>query len=105
MYNFLSTAGAKYGVGFWKPGSGIIHQIILENYAFPGLLMIGTDSHTPNGGGLGGLCIGVGGADAVDVMANIPWELKCPKVCKKNKIPFFNFFVTERLLFSLGHWS
>lgn len=60
--------------------SGIIHQIILENYAFPGLLMIGTDSHTPNGGGLGGLCIGVGGADAVDVMANIPWELKCPKV-------------------------
>lgn len=80
VYKFLSTAGAKYGVGFWKPGSGIIHQIILENYAFPGLLMIGTDSHTPNGGGLGGLCIGVGGADAVDVMANIPWELKCPKV-------------------------
>ncbi|KAK4302781.1 hypothetical protein Pmani_025148 [Petrolisthes manimaculis] len=80
VYNFLSTAGSKYGVGFWKPGSGIIHQIILENYAFPGLLMIGTDSHTPNGGGLGGLCIGVGGADAVDVMANIPWELKCPKV-------------------------
>lgn len=60
--------------------AGIIHQIILENYAFPGLLMIGTDSHTPNGGGLGGLCIGVGGADAVDVMADIPWELKCPKV-------------------------
>lgn len=80
VYNFLATAGAKYGVGFWKPGSGIIHQIILENYAFPGLLMIGTDSHTPNGGGLGGLCIGVGGADAVDVMADIPWELKCPKV-------------------------
>jgi len=80
VYNFLATAGAKYGVGFWKPGSGIIHQIILENYAFPGLLMVGTDSHTPNGGGLGGLCIGVGGADAVDVMANIPWELKCPKV-------------------------
>ncbi|XP_014216722.1 aconitate hydratase, mitochondrial-like [Copidosoma floridanum] len=80
VYNFLKTAGAKYGVGFWNPGSGIIHQIILENYAFPGLLMIGTDSHTPNGGGLGGLCIGVGGADAVDVMANIPWELKCPKV-------------------------
>ncbi|CAG0925593.1 unnamed protein product, partial [Notodromas monacha] len=68
----------------WKPGSGIIHQIILENYAFPGLLMIGTDSHTPNGGGLGGLCIGVGGADAVDVMANIPWELKCPKVIGVN---------------------
>merc|ERR1712012_762000 len=80
VYNFLATAGSKYGVGFWKPGSGIIHQIILENYAFPGLLMVGTDSHTPNGGGLGGLCIGVGGADAVDVMANIPWELKCPKV-------------------------
>ncbi|KAL4721261.1 hypothetical protein ACJJTC_005062 [Scirpophaga incertulas] len=80
VYKFLETAGAKYGVGFWKPGSGIIHQIILENYAFPGLLMIGTDSHTPNGGGLGGLCIGVGGADAVDVMADIPWELKCPKV-------------------------
>lgn len=80
VYDFLQTAGAKYGVGFWKPGSGIIHQIILENYAFPGLLMIGTDSHTPNGGGLGGLCIGVGGADAVDVMADIPWELKCPKV-------------------------
>lgn len=80
VYRFLATAGAKYGVGFWKPGSGIIHQIILENYAFPGLLMIGTDSHTPNGGGLGGLCIGVGGADAVDVMADIPWELKCPKV-------------------------
>uniref|UniRef100_A0A6M2DLG5 Aconitate hydratase, mitochondrial n=1 Tax=Xenopsylla cheopis TaxID=163159 RepID=A0A6M2DLG5_XENCH len=80
VYSFLSTASAKYGVGFWKPGSGIIHQIILENYAFPGLVMIGTDSHTPNGGGLGGLCIGVGGADAVDVMANIPWELKCPKV-------------------------
>jgi len=80
VYNFLATAGAKYGVGFWKPGSGIIHQIVLENYAFPGLLMVGTDSHTPNGGGLGGLCIGVGGADAVDVMADIPWELKCPKV-------------------------
>ncbi|XP_045477298.1 probable aconitate hydratase, mitochondrial [Harmonia axyridis] len=80
VYQFLSSAGNKYGVGFWKPGSGIIHQIILENYAFPGLVMIGTDSHTPNGGGLGGLCIGVGGADAVDVMANIPWELKCPKV-------------------------
>lgn len=80
VYRFLETAGAKYGVGFWKPGSGIIHQIILENYAFPGLLMIGTDSHTPNGGGLGGLCIGVGGADAVDVMADIPWELKCPNV-------------------------
>nr|CAD7585833.1 unnamed protein product [Timema genevievae] len=80
VYNFLSTAGAKYGVGFWKPGSGIIHQILLENYIFPGLLMVGTDSHTVNGGGLGGVCIGVGGADAVDVMADIPWELKCPQV-------------------------
>eukprot|EP00112_Aurelia_sp_Birch-Aquarium-sp1_P012694 Seg2672.8 transcript_id=Seg2672.8/GoldUCD/mRNA.D3Y31 product="Aconitate hydratase mitochondrial" protein_id=Seg2672.8/GoldUCD/D3Y31 len=80
VYNFLASAGAKYGVGFWKPGSGIIHQIVLENYAFPGVLLIGTDSHTPNGGGLGGLCIGVGGADAVDVMADLPWELKCPKV-------------------------
>ncbi|XP_078093750.1 aconitate hydratase, mitochondrial [Mustelus asterias] len=80
VYNFLATAGAKYGVGFWKPGSGIIHQIVLENYAYPGVLLIGTDSHTPNGGGLGGVCIGVGGADAVDVMAGIPWELKCPKV-------------------------
>ncbi|XP_014910897.1 aconitate hydratase, mitochondrial [Poecilia latipinna] len=80
VYNFLATSAAKYGVGFWKPGSGIIHQIILENYAYPGVMLIGTDSHTPNGGGLGGICIGVGGADAVDVMAGIPWELKCPKV-------------------------
>ncbi|CAH1274083.1 ACO2 [Branchiostoma lanceolatum] len=80
VYNFLQTAAAKYGVGFWKPGSGIIHQIVLENYAFPGIMLIGTDSHTPNGGGLGGVCVGVGGADAVDVMAGIPWELKCPKV-------------------------
>lgn len=80
VYDFLATAAAKYGVGFWKPGSGIIHQIVLENYAFPGLLLIGTDSHTPNGGGLGGVCVGVGGADAVDVMASLPWELKCPNV-------------------------
>jgi len=80
VYNFLATSGAKYGVGFWKPGSGIIHQIVLENYAFPGLMLIGTDSHTPNGGGLGGVCVGVGGADAVDVMAGLPWELKAPKV-------------------------
>ena len=117
MYDFLSTASAKYSIGFWRPGSGIIHQIILENYAVPGLLMIGTDSHTPNAGtrashparrsrgrprarhlcltsapdrvcvcapalpagGLGVVAVGVGGADAVDVMANIPWELKCPK--------------------------
>ncbi|KAG8798488.1 Aconitate hydratase mitochondrial, partial [Serendipita sp. 399] len=79
VYDFLATATAKYGIGFWKPGSGIIHQIILENYAFPGGLMIGTDSHTPNAGGLGMIACGVGGADAVDVMADIPWELKCPK--------------------------
>ncbi|KAI9029836.1 aconitate hydratase [Phycomyces nitens] len=80
VYDFLATATAKYNLGFWRPGSGIIHQIILENYAFPGGLMIGTDSHTPNAGGLGMVAIGVGGADAVDVMADIPWELKCPKV-------------------------
>lgn len=80
VYDFLSSAGTKYGMGFWGPGSGIIHQIVLENYAFPGGLMIGTDSHTPNGGGLGMLAIGVGGADAVDVMAGLPWELKTPKV-------------------------
>ncbi|BFZ56463.1 Aconitate hydratase mitochondrial [Savitreella phatthalungensis] len=80
VYDFLSSSSAKYNVGFWKPGSGIIHQIVLENYAFPGGLMIGTDSHTPNAGGLGMIAIGVGGADAVDVMADIPWELKCPKV-------------------------
>ncbi|KAJ1342848.1 aconitate hydratase, mitochondrial [Batrachochytrium salamandrivorans] len=80
VFDFLATCTAKYGIGFWRPGSGIIHQIVLENYAFPGGLMIGTDSHTPNAGGLGMVAIGVGGADAVDVMANIPWELKCPKV-------------------------
>ena len=80
VYDFLSSACAKYNIGFWKPGSGIIHQIILENYAFPGGLLIGTDSHTPNGGGLGMAAIGVGGADAVDVMANLPWELKAPKI-------------------------
>lgn len=80
VYNFLSSSCAKYNIGFWRPGSGIIHQIVLENYAFPGGLMIGTDSHTPNAGGLGMCAIGVGGADAVDVMANLPWELKAPKV-------------------------
>ncbi|OJJ82786.1 aconitate hydratase ACO1 [Aspergillus glaucus CBS 516.65] len=80
VYDFLSTATGKYNVGFWKPGSGIIHQIVLENYAFPGGLMIGTDSHTPNAGGLAMSAIGVGGADAVDVMAGLPWELKAPKV-------------------------
>ncbi|KAK1830536.1 mitochondrial aconitate hydratase [Podospora conica] len=80
VYDFLASACAKYNIGFWKPGSGIIHQILLENYAFPGGLLIGTDSHTPNAGGLGMCAIGVGGADAVDVMANLPWELKAPKV-------------------------
>ncbi|KAI0150642.1 aconitase family-domain-containing protein [Xylariaceae sp. FL1272] len=79
VYDFLSSACAKYNIGFWRPGSGIIHQILLENYAFPGGLLIGTDSHTPNAGGLGMCAIGVGGADAVDVMANLPWELKAPK--------------------------
>src|SRR2546421_3975250 len=80
VYDFLSSSCAKYNIGFWRPGSGIIHQIVLENYAFPGGLMIGTDSHTPNAGGLGMAAIGVGGADAVDVMAGLPWELKAPKV-------------------------
>ena len=80
VYDFLATVSNKYGIGFWKPGAGIIHQIVLENYAFPGGMMIGTDSHTPNGGGLGMVAIGVGGADAVDVMAGMAWELKMPKV-------------------------
>ncbi|KAF9356144.1 aconitate hydratase [Mortierella sp. AD094] len=80
IFNFLQSAAEKYGMSFWKPGSGIIHQIVLENYAAPGLLMLGTDSHTPNAGGLGAVAIGVGGADAVDAMANIPWELKDPGV-------------------------
>ena len=80
VFHFLASAANKYGIGFWKPGSGIIHQVVLENYAFPGGLMIGTDSHTPNAGGLGMLAIGVGGADAVDVMAGMPWELLNPKI-------------------------
>jgi len=80
VYDFLSSISNKYGIGFWKPGAGIIHQVVLENYAFPGGMMIGTDSHTPNAGGLGMLAIGVGGADAVDVMAGLAWELKMPKV-------------------------
>ncbi|CAD1808463.1 Aconitate hydratase [Candida parapsilosis] len=80
VYDFLASACAKYNLGFWKPGSGIIHQIVLENYAFPGALLIGTDSHTPNAGGLGQLAIGVGGADAVDVMSGLAWELKAPKI-------------------------
>ncbi len=80
VYDFLSTVTNKYGIGFWKPGAGIIHQVVLENYAFPGGMMIGTDSHTVNAGGLGMIAIGVGGADAVDVMADMPWELKFPKL-------------------------
>ena len=80
VYDFLSSVSARYGIGFWKPGSGIIHQVVLENYAFPGSLMIGTDSHTPNAGGLGMLACGVGGADAVDVMAGFPWEVLQPKL-------------------------
>jgi aconitate hydratase len=80
VYDFLSSVSNKYGIGFWKPGAGIIHQVVLENYAFPGGMMIGTDSHTPNAGGLGMIAIGVGGADAVDVMAGMAWELKFPKI-------------------------
>ena len=80
VFNFLSSVCNKYGIGFWKPGAGIIHQVVLENYAFPGGMMIGTDSHTVNAGGLGMVAIGVGGADAVDVMAGMPWELKFPKL-------------------------
>ncbi len=79
VYEFLESASKKYGIGFWKPGAGIIHQVVLENYAFPGGMMIGTDSHTPNAGGLGMIAIGVGGADAVDVMVGMPWELLFPK--------------------------
>ncbi|MBS1949036.1 MAG: aconitate hydratase [Bacteroidetes bacterium] len=80
VYDFLASISDKYGIGFWKAGAGIIHQVVLENYAFPGGMMIGTDSHTPNAGGLGMVAIGVGGADAVDVMAGLPWELKMPKL-------------------------
>ncbi len=84
VFDFLQSISNKYGIGFWKPGAGIIHQVVLENYAFPGGMMIGTDSHTPNAGGLGMLAIGVGGADAVDVMAGMPWELKFPKIIGVN---------------------
>lgn len=80
VYDFLASASARYGIGFWKPGAGIIHQIVLENYAFPGGMMVGTDSHTPNAGGMGMLAIGVGGADAVDVMTGMPWELRLPRL-------------------------
>ncbi|MDR1160745.1 MAG: aconitate hydratase [Tannerellaceae bacterium] len=80
VYDFLKTVSTKYGIGFWKPGAGIIHQVVLENYAFPGGMMVGTDSHTPNAGGLGMIAIGVGGADAVDVMSGMEWELRMPKL-------------------------
>lgn len=80
VFDFLKSVSNKFGIGFWNPGAGIIHQVVLENYAFPGGMMIGTDSHTPNAGGLGMVAIGVGGADAVDVMAGLPWELKMPKI-------------------------
>jgi len=93
VYEFLRTASARYGIGFWKPGSGIIHQVVLENYAFPGGMMIGTDSHTPNAGGLGMFASGVGGADAVDVMAGLPWEVKYPRL------------IGVRLTGKLGGWT
>src|SRR5262249_51890751 len=80
VYDFLKSASAKYGIGFWEPGSGIIHQVVLENYAFPGSLLIGTDSHTPNAGGLGMVAIGVGGADATFTMAGEPWGVRWPKL-------------------------
>ncbi|NDI00519.1 MAG: aconitate hydratase, partial [Actinobacteria bacterium] len=93
VYDFLRSVSAKYGIGFWGPGSGIIHQVVLENYAFPGGMMIGTDSHTPNAGGLGMVAIGVGGADAVDVMTGFPWNVRWPKV------------IGIRLTGSLSGWS
>lgn len=93
VYDFLKAVSNKYGIGFWKPGAGIIHQVVLENYAFPGGMMVGTDSHTPNAGGLGMIAIGVGGADAVDVMAGMPWELKMPKI------------IGVRLLGKLSGWT
>jgi len=93
VYDFLRSVSAKYGIGFWGPGSGIIHQVVLENYAFPGGMMIGTDSHTPNAGGLGMVAIGVGGADAVDVMTGFPWNVRWPKV------------IGIRLIGSLSGWS
>ena len=93
VYRFLRSSSEKYGIGFWKPGSGIIHQVVLENYAFPGGLMIGTDSHTPNAGGLGMLAVGVGGADAVDVMAGLPWNVKWPGA------------IAVHLKGSLGGWT
>jgi homoaconitase len=80
VFDFLESAGKKYGIEFWPPGAGIIHQTVLENYSAPGLMMLGTDSHSPNAGGLGAIAIGVGGADAVDALVDAPWELKAPKI-------------------------
>lgn len=96
VYDFLAAVSNKYGIGFWKPGAGIIHQVVLENYAFPGGMMIGTDSHTPNAGGLGMIAIGVGGADAVDVMADMPWELKMPKIIGINLTGKLNGWVSPK---------
>ncbi len=93
VYDFLRSASQRYGIGFWEPGAGIIHQVFLEQYAFPGGMVIGTDSHTPNGGGLGMLAIGVGGSDAAEVMAGLPWEVKCPKL------------IGVRLTGSLNGWA
>jgi homoaconitase len=80
VFDFLESAAKKYGIEFWPPGAGIIHQSVLENYSAPGLMMLGTDSHSPNAGGLGAIVIGVGGADAVDALVDAPWELKAPKI-------------------------
>ena len=96
VFEFLRTAAAKYGMGFWKPGAGIIHQVVLENYAFPGGLMIGTDSHTPNAGGLGMVAVGVGGADAVDVMVGDPWEVLCPKLIGVRLTGSFNGWTSPK---------
>ena len=105
VYDFLSSSCAKYNIGFWKPGSGIIHQIVLENYAFPGGLMIGTDSHTPNAGGLGMAAIGVGGADAVDVMAGLPWELKAPKYIGVRLTGEMSGWTAPKGMSPCGGWS
>jgi len=96
VYDFLTSVSNKYGLGFWKPGAGIIHQVVLENYAFPGGMMIGTDSHTPNGGGLGMVAIGVGGPDAVDAMAGMPWELKFPKLIGVHLTGKFNGWTSPK---------
>ena len=93
VYSFLHSAAAKFGAGFWGPGAGIIHQVVLENYAFPGAMIIGTDSHTPNAGGLGACAVGVGGADAVEVMAGLPWELLYPR------------YIGVRLTGEMGGWT